>query len=811
MQNPLVKSNNTINIDDNIIEITYMNIPKYFKYAYVLTKIDESEVPDNFYNLFVEEKVYDQVSNNLMLKKVSINILKNRTHYSNMTILSKDILEKYNIFKYKLDDNNIVITILSSNYTKLEDYLNTYTTTNFLENIYNTIIFNNFFKVIKFNINDLINNIAETSFWEDENHHISLNRAFQERTFKFDKITINDQKVNDVLEKVEKEDYLNSHTNCYNNLTDMLCNHLKNKFIIRDTKIFTKDDIINIFYSLSEKNRFLLFANLLITKDYAHLVLNNLKILIMMKPIIEKFSSLFRYLISYTWILFYLNESIKKSHVKTTDVFIFDIDTASELPTYHYCHNNHYYNPYSSLLVDTTSSSIQPDNICGIPDYRDRISGGIAKLDRFRINMNIFTTGDEKTDLFQDINFGDNIAITGSIMTACLQQYHPLLEIFNGSYKDKFKNYCDEYYPKSDIDIMIKTSDTFEYIEIVNRIYKQISTNIYKLNPSYAKPEHTKLILNKKANFFVSEQFIKDLILDNKHINNINEAIEYVRKNVNIDKEIRKQLNIIYMDIIIKPSLNDERKTKFSEFFDDNIEFAITVNKTNQYVTLIVNYKYNIKSPYLLHNLELFQVRYDDFFATVAKFHLPCVRAYYNGNNVFMTPSCITAHLTYMNIDYKYFSGAQDPIEIINKYRLRGFGTWLSENEKKQYMTYSMSVSFWCNMLNLNSNDLCLEGIIDINSMFFKPRLYQEDYYIDCNPIDLNNRYNYKEFKNNIDDLPSLIYQVTPRNLEILYTNTNISEDLDKVLFNCHTINYHNGSIKKIKKWVINAMYDYMS
>jgi hypothetical protein len=800
MQNPLIKSNNTIKIDDNIIEITYMNIMKYFKNVYVLTRITDTKIPDEFYNSIIEEKVYDNVSKDLMLKKISINILKNKIHYNNMAILSKDILDKFNIFKYKLDDNNIVITILSSNYTKLENYLNTYITTNFLENIYNTIIFNNFFKVIKFNINDLINNIAETSFWENPEHLISLNGSFMQRSFKFDKLTINDQKVNDVLDKVEKEDYLNSHNNCYTNLTDFLYIHLKKKFIIRDTKIFTKDDIVNIFNSLSEKDKFLLFANLLITKDYAHLVLNNLKILVMMKTIIEKFSSLFRYLISYAWILFYLNESIKKSHVKTTDEFIFDIDTASELPIYYYCHNNHNYNPYSSLLVNTTSSSIQPDNIGGIPDYRERISAGIANLDRFKINMNLFTTGDEKTDLFQDINFGDNIAITGSIMTACMQNYHPLLEIFNGSYKDKFKNYCAEYFPKSDIDIMIRTKDTFEYIEFVNYIYKQININICKLNPNYAKPEHTKLILNKKANFFVSEQFIRDLTLDNKYIN-INEAIEYVRTNVNIDNNIRKQLNIIYMDIIIKPSLNDERKTKFSEFFDDNIEFAITVNKTNQYVTLIVNYKYNIISPHLLHNLELFQVRHDDFFSTVAKFHLPCVRAYYNGDNVFMTPSCITAHLTYMNIDYKYFSGAQDPIEIINKYRLRGFGTWLSENEKKQYITYSSNIPFWCNMLNLNNQDKCLEGAIDINNMFFKPRLYQEDCYINCNPVDLYNRYNYKDIKNNIS-------HITSHDLEILYTNTNIAKVLDKVIFNCHTIS-QAGNILKIKKWIINAMCDY--
>ena len=75
MQNPLIKSNNTINIDDNVIEITYLNSIKYFKYAYVLTKISDYEIPDSFYNSIIDEKLYEDVSKKLMLKKVSINIL----------------------------------------------------------------------------------------------------------------------------------------------------------------------------------------------------------------------------------------------------------------------------------------------------------------------------------------------------------------------------------------------------------------------------------------------------------------------------------------------------------------------------------------------------------------------------------------------------------------------------------------------------------------------------------------------------------------------------------------------------------------
>ena len=71
---------------------------------------------------------------------------------------------------------------------------------------------------------------------------------------------------------------------------------------------------------------------------------------------------------------------------------------------------------------------------------------------------------------------------------------------------------------------------------------------------------------------------------------------------------------------------------------------------------------------------------------------LPIVRSYYDGNTVYITPSCISACMTFLNMDYKYFAGSKDPIEIINKYRSRGFGTILNENEIKRLLEYSSVV-----------------------------------------------------------------------------------------------------------------------
>jgi hypothetical protein len=140
------------------------------------------------------------------------------------------------------------------------------------------------------------------------------------------------------------------------------------------------------------------------------------------------------------------------------------------------------------------------------------------------------------------------------------------------------------------------------------------------------------------------------------------------------------------------------------------------------------NFKIKISAPQLNHDFELFPIFKDDFMSTVANFHMSCVRAYYNGENVYMTPSCISAHMTFMNIDYKYFAGSKDPIEIINKYRLRGFGCWLNKNELNIYVKYNSEVQFWKNLYNINPNikqtySRCF-GPIMINCAFYRPRLH---------------------------------------------------------------------------------------
>jgi hypothetical protein len=92
-----------------------------------------------------------------------------------------------------------------------------------------------------------------------------------------------------------------------------------------------------------------------------------------------------------------------------------------------------------------------------------------------------------------------------------------------------------------------------------------------------------------------------------------------------------------------------------------------------------------------------------------------------------------------MNIDYKYFAGSRDPIDIINKYRMRGFGTWLNEEEKIVLLKYSCENLNWNNMYNIVISDqktlVSNLGALKFDHKLFRPRLHNNDAFINSQPV----------------------------------------------------------------------------
>jgi hypothetical protein len=263
-----------------------------------------------------------------------------------------------------------------------------------------------------------------------------------------------------------------------------------------------------------------------------------------------------------------------------------------------------------------------------------------------------------------------------------------------------------------------------------------------------------------------------------------------------------KLIDVKDLNIVLE---NKKQEATYNE--DDNIKS----NTNNEYIFFCnENLKFYISSKYLKHNFEFFKIKYETFFSTVARFHLPIVRSYFTNNLVFMLPSCISACMTFMNMDYKYFAGTKDPIEIINKYRTRGFGTFLNNKEKIKMIKYSIIVNKWKNLYDIKTNielsdNLLLDETTNLASLgicnytisnFFGSKKYY------------NNIFNNNENKLiNYDDY--IINEITIKDYysKIFRGNYDNLDNINSIIFMTTCIS-PLGYIKQFKKWLIEACYD---
>lgn len=854
--NNLFCSSDVVHRDENnnIIELNHDNISYYYSHIYVLLKKNNDIIPIEFYNLHINQEIYDEVASKLIIYKVSVKMLKNFYHYSNILLMDSEKLNRFNIFNYELEKKNIVIPIFNISYINLIKYLEQFESVNTLENIFKLKILNDYFQNNETEyLNNMISNLEESNYWtEYTNCKIYFSEKFNERTFSLNSKRIENAHVLEFASKNKhKSNYINDNYlsqlkyKKYTDISSLLYCSKTNTLLyhISSKSDFSRDEITKLFESLDNNQRFLLFCNLLINKKYAYLVINNYPILVMMTPTINKYPQLFSYLMSYTWLTFYIEECIKKSDMTISNNFIFDIDTASHLPVFPFNHSNPKINPYMPILVNDVVLDAK-NNICGIPDYcinpeskqksiMKNTNKRIANLTEFKVRMNIFCTRDPTLDLFENFDFSKyRIGISGSIITACLQVHHPLMSQFsNTDFIGKFNDYFDEYYPKSDIDIMFIADDLLTFINNANELYNQIVVNICKhsfVTKTDINPNLINLNVCKNANLFVTEKFIDKHIITNNKFDTLKQKMEYVKENLyNIEiydqfVSYFKQSRQKYIDDFIKDFLEDEilsLKLKYPDFFDlENINYNIHIKHNiipDSEIGINISYtiKFKITSGYLNHDLELFQINGNDFFAQVSRFHLPCVRGYYDGTTVYLTPSCISAHMTFMNLDYKYISGTKDPIDIINKYRSRGFGTWLNTAEKKLFIKYSSEIPYWKNMYNITENfseneiNRNILGTLHINNRFFRPRHFASDEYIDNNYVDTSTRYYNSSLPISISEFIASKSHINPYNE--LYIKR-YPEIINLPQINYDHINAINivGRINPLNKHIINYVYD---
>jgi hypothetical protein len=363
-----------------------------------------------------------------------------------------------------------------------------------------------------------------------------------------------------------------------------------------------------------------------------------------------------------------------------------------------------------------------------------------------------------------------------------------------------FNGFVNEYYKNADLDIISNLSD-FEFVDKANHIIDVLKTNISnKLGYSTTDIEINSNFI-KTVYICVNDEYIKDNFNCSKDEIDFND-IEIKTYFYNIYVENKKTM---YNDNIIKYPLE-----KYKNIYDNVTIDKISITyKPNIYFQSNENIKYKISTPYT-KVIEYFQVKANDFFKVISTFHLPIVRAYYNGSTVYMTPSCISACMTLYNLDIKYFTSTNYPAEIINKYRQRGFGLFLNKKEKLKLMEYSFQIPFWNDKFNIK-NKSCIKNIL--NAYNIKNDFYKNNDNSETDGI-VHNKYNYSLYEEVIKESskslnPTITFiDHTFFNIEwkrYLYKKYNSIKLKDLDLADINVIDYRGSIVPLNKNYLIIA------
>jgi len=693
----------------------------------------------------------------------------------------------------------------------------------------------------------------ESDYWTSKTHIIpNFNAEFNKRSFR--KITPTTE--NKKTEVNKNIDYINFKMKKEEKPETIAINKASELkyYIDKEKPELTKEVLNEIFKNMtSNKLKYYLFNILLISKKYCHLVVNNSEILKIMKDIINDNLILYRYLFGYVWFCFYLEENIMKTKTKITNRYVFDIETASNLPNFPFTNLRLSYSPY---LPQFYSTEYHAKNFIGYKtlstqtNYNFNIhkSYRIPSLELFKNSFKLFTSGSLDIDIFEGLKWS-NYAISGSVMPACIFGSNFIITCVNAikniveelsrgdkvnftlNEKEILQINFNEHYKDADIDMMCNKECVFEYLDSVNEITETIKQNILKKNPE----ENVNFEINPKktSSMIIHSKYLKEKLKDINTFAGKEMSLEEIEKSLDDPlirgylymkyyelkferiKEDRKKYNKSDYDIYYKFSSPDEikyylyNKENNYQFGENDIVYYMSdlkkeiIPKELNYPLLKINetIKIQIKCNKLPHPIELFRAtRNNDFFSMVSKFHLPCVRSFYNGDNVYMLPSAISAYMTGINLDYKIFMTMKDPCDILLKYYTRGFGMVLSNSEKESIKKYLETSEKWKDKITIEQLDGARPFIDKANTKFKNVKTEFE--YIDS-ISDMENEYIYLT---NLKD--SIILKNNPleNKTRIQDLKHEFAEKNSLNPFALYTIDSSGNSLP-LKKWIIDALY----
>lgn len=736
----------------NIKSISWGDIMRNYNSVIIITNANNKKENDNsiqrLFSYKLKKNDLDNISG-ITYFRTTTNILRNKDHYFKTNTINKTELVK--LFPSgAFNETELVLCIFEMDEENTRKYCNMYKQSDDISDVNTSIDMCNYYVHNKRDIKlgEIFANIKDNEYWSNkQNLEINMSHSFVDREFNnqrtstastFKVVTVRKEseenyktlkqgKVNpytgDELVCEKKKEYVNVKANFVDPST-VIRNSKSNKkrtFYSSHVDKISREYISELFDNTQdEKLKYDMINNMLVSKEHCHLVINNKELLNKAKPIFDKYQHVFKYTIGYAWLTLYLEECLARSRAVKDSRFVFDIHTASNLPVFPYVYSDLKQNPYITVLIDNIE--LPEHNTFGL-SYRDNYDGyGVTNLETFKKRFNIFTTGNPEIDALAGLDW-TKFAVSGSLITACLQKRSQLLDahvkINNNNEDEGFRQFIKKYYGDSDVDLMSNQSNILDFLNSVQDVYNLLQKNLT------ATPQDMRYETVKNFAISITKHFFECYLDDfNKTygFTKTKEEFENMSEDM-IFKLYVYQKYIEVKNIITKKLItSDNVKNKFiTEYFipnsyenmniyvvdPDNYEnYNVNDNEVLYYLNdfgkavsqkdnkLVIKFSENVRYKLFCKNtkIEMFRIKDKDFFGTVARFHFPCVRAYYQGNNVHILPSCITAMMTGLNIEYKYFAGIRNPVDIINKYMQRGFGVLLNKFEINKLIEYNTNL-----------------------------------------------------------------------------------------------------------------------
>lgn len=789
-------------------EMDQSNYYKYYKNIYLIQPINKIE---NFwFEKNITQEQLDTIYKNCIVIKKHNSIGKIDIFYKMMKTINTRHLLKCNVGHLEFEDDiQLILPLFNFTYQEIIPFLDSYDN----EDWFHKLLIKHKIKEF-FNINsnflefkDNLNSSPQTYWNKYNNCNIDTTKLFMDRKMKWNIY----RSLNTEIEKtytdmrkynLENDNYLmvlfkskgifDSNEEISSNL-----NRLP-----RIDKLINQEQLNEFIKTLSGKNKFKLFCNLLVTPQYCHLILNNGYIWDYMKPFVDASLPLIKYCLFYAYLSLYLQEIIKKTNLRKEDTCILKLSNACKIPNFPYIQS--YINSHPALAAGCliNKKAINSKNFYGIACSN---INRLNNMEEFKTYLNLFITGTDK-NILKDVDFTD-LHMTGSMITACVPNNPQLLNLFpSKNFTETFNKYIDEYYMDSDIDVLVTIRNPIELKKRVLQFKNEIQKNLDSKEPVTITHTYRGYInintafIRKKLIPYWKDQGVevdlKNLLIKFNEPENIELFMPFYE---NGKKTYYDNLKIDYTK---HDMFKDTPEIKLTLFHTKNgrnvmvnleeIENELNETSDEPYFKVIESSKFKISHPSIKHPFELFSIPTEDPWWCINKFHVGSVRGYYDGEEVYINTSALMTFQTNLSPDYRIMFGNRDPGEILLKYRRRGYGVLLNEVELGQITNYVTKVEKWKNLTKLEiKNKGHLTNFLNhqnLLSPIFKPE--------HC-PT-------YSTIKK-----PLYIFRITDiidselSKLSLKLSSKNIIKEI-------YNINYIkiNGKPNELKTWIIDAGWD---